>query len=151
MNNLIIERPESQSFRQKYTSLFLTCVFWFLWCYIWTPLLVVAFGFMKIDIAIIDSFSFVTFERFLLNLQQYALYIFILCTMFVLWVAMNIFRFRGGNRYKSHPPTEIKELSRYAKLTEDLLLNSKQTQILTARFDQNSQLINLQPLTSNPI
>ncbi|MCK4494664.1 MAG: poly-beta-1,6-N-acetyl-D-glucosamine biosynthesis protein PgaD [Methylococcales bacterium] len=151
MKKLIIERPEYQSFRQKYTSLFLTCVFWFLWCYIWTPLLVVAFGFMKIDIAVIDSFSFVTFERFLLNLQQYALCIFMLCLVFVAWVAVNIFRFRGGNRYKSHPPIGIEEISHYAKLTKGLLLNSKKVQVLTAQFDQDSQLINLQPLISDPV
>jgi biofilm PGA synthesis protein PgaD len=150
MKELIIERPQSQSIQQRYTSAVLTGLFWFLWCYIWTPLLVIAFGFMQIDIAVIDSFSFVTFERFLLNLQQYAFYILMLCLVFVAWVMMNIIRFRGGNRYKQAATTEINELSQYAKLTTDLLTHSKQTQVLTAQFNQESQLISLQPLIATP-
>lgn len=149
MKELIIEHPESQSFQQKYTSLIFTILFWFIWFYIWSPLLVFAFSLMNVDIALFDSFSFVTFERFLQNLEDYMIYISVFCFIFIFWVSYNIFRFHSGSRYQEQKPTTIEELSDYAQLTIESLMDCKKAQVLTARFDANSQLIQLQSLSNS--
>jgi biofilm PGA synthesis protein PgaD len=144
MIKLIIEHPKLQTFQQKYTSRIFTVLFWSIWFYIWTPLLVFIFWIFKLDIICSDVFNYIGFEKFLSDLQQCFIYISILCCLFIVWVAYNIFRFKNLCRYKKQQTINIQALSVHAKISKQCLEKCQETKVLTAQFDQQGQLVTLQ-------
>ncbi len=144
MLELIIEHPKLQTFQQKYTSLIFTILFWFVWLYVWTPLLIFISWVFELDLICSDIFNYIGFKHFLIDLQHCIIFIFMLCIIFIIWVGYNIFRFKNLCHYKKQQTINIQALSVHAKISKNCLEECQGTKVLTAQFDQQGQLITLQ-------
>jgi biofilm PGA synthesis protein PgaD len=141
MRELVIENPKLQTLRQKYTSFTLTSFFWFIWFYIWTPLITLVFWFFGFDFFYSEIFTYESYQVFILDIQKYFISIFFLCTALGSWALYNFYHFRNSKRYKEPLPVSLEELSDYIKIEKEALKKYQSTKILTVEFDEKDYLV----------
>lgn len=144
MEELIIERPKLQTIYQRYGSVTLTVFFWMLWFYIWTPLITLACWYFGIEFIYTEIFTYVSFKFFIDDVWPYFMAISILCAGLIFWSMYNFYRFRNSSRYKESPPVSLEEMSHYSNIKKELLAIYQKTKILSVRFDEQNNLVDIQ-------
>ncbi|HEY5647071.1 MAG TPA: poly-beta-1,6-N-acetyl-D-glucosamine biosynthesis protein PgaD [Pseudomonadales bacterium] len=118
MRPLIIERPDLQTAVQRYGYVSLTLFCWFLWLYLFVPL--VSLGAWAFGGALV-------YERLLSNLDNplllarlghYLTFIAAFSAAYLGWAVYNYLRWRGVERRKATQPVSVSDLSHRFHLSE---------------------------------
>jgi biofilm PGA synthesis protein PgaD len=139
-DNLIIDSPKLQSLKLKYTSTFLTLVFWVIWFYLWIPLVTLLGWWFQIDAI---QYHMVTMEGYRAFLDALPIFLAItagLSTTLALWAFYNFSRFRGIDRRKPSLPVSQKELRQFFAISQDDIISAQSGKILTIHFDQDDKI-----------
>jgi len=144
--DLIIRRPELQTFGQRVLSTLLTLAFWFLWFYLWLPLITLLAWWYGWEIT---YFSFVEMEGYkdlIEVLPDYLLTIGTLGLALSSWALYNFLRFRNRERRKTVAIVSNAELAATFGVEEQLLEHVQQARMIRIHYDDKGNITRLLPL-----
>jgi biofilm PGA synthesis protein PgaD len=121
MKNLIIDRPNWQTTRQRVVFGSMTAIFWALWIYLWLPILALVGWALGFKIAYYQMVIKDGYIGLLQLLGVYTAIIFCLGAALLAWAYYNYFRFRGVERRKARPPVSTDELSQRYQIAPEAL------------------------------
>ncbi|MDI4633871.1 poly-beta-1,6-N-acetyl-D-glucosamine biosynthesis protein PgaD [Pelomonas sp. V22] len=141
---LIIDRPDLQTWRQRAVFGALTAAFWVGWFVLWLPAITMAgwlffglrFKFHMIDL---DGFS-----GFLGLLGIYALVIVGMGGSLLLWAKYNHLRFRGVERRRDFPVPTLADIATAKGLSEAAILDARRCQIMTVHHDDHGGILRVE-------
>ncbi len=122
-DNLIIDKPDLQTPRQRLMFGVVTIAAWMMWIYLWLPIITLLgwyFGVRRFhDVMITQSGA----AHLAQSIGWYALVIVAICASLVGWALFNWARFRGqGRRNKAPDRIALKELLARTRFTNDVLI-----------------------------
>lgn len=142
-STLIIDRPDLQSWQQKFVSGVLTMVFWFLWVVLWLPLITLAawafFG-VQLHVHMIELEGYAGFFDLL---SSYALVIVAMGGTLVVWAKYNHLRFRGMDRRKPGARVHIEMLADFAGHTPVRVAQWREMRVMTVEHDANGRILGI--------
>lgn len=111
MRPLIIERPELQTRAQRFGSASVTLLCWFLWLYLFLPLL--SFVAWVLGATLVYQLMLQNLElaELLQLLSFYGRGILMLSGAYLLWAVVSYLRFRGIERRRVPPPASLELLA----------------------------------------
>jgi biofilm PGA synthesis protein PgaD len=121
MIELIIDRPNWQTTRQRLVFGSMTAIFWALWIYLWLPILALIGWSLGFKIAYYQMIVQSGYLGLIQLLGLYATVIFCLGASLLAWAYYNYFRFRGVERRKERPPVDDMELSQRYQIAPEVL------------------------------
>jgi biofilm PGA synthesis protein PgaD len=121
MKELIIDRPNWQTTRQRLVFGSMTAIFWALWIYLWLPLLALIGWALGFKIAYYQMVVKDGYLGLFHLLGLYATVILCLGGALLIWAYYNYFRFRGVERRKERPPVLIRDLSERYLIAPEVL------------------------------
>ncbi len=141
---LIIDRPDLQTWRQRAVFGALTAAFWVGWFVLWLPAITMAgwlffglrFKFHMIDL---DGFS-----GFLGLLGVYALVITGMGGSLLLWAKYNHLRFRGVERRRDFPVPSLSDIAAAKGLSETAILEARRCQVMTVHHDDHGSILRVE-------
>lgn len=140
MPQLIIERPEWQSFGQRTLYASITLVFWAAWGYLWIPLITFLAWAMGFG-AIYDRMVMLDGHHGLLQmLGIYSLVVLLLGGSLLLWAMYNYIRFRGVDRRRPRSAVEASVLGPHYHLDPAMLSSWQQAKRLVIHHDLASNV-----------
>jgi biofilm PGA synthesis protein PgaD len=141
MKDLIIDKPNLQSKRQRVLFGSMTLVFWILWIYLWLPILAMLGWALGLKIAYFQMVVQGGFAGLLHLLGFYATVIAFLGASLLLWAYYNFFRFRDVQRRRTFPVVPLAVLSRYYQVPRDVLEQWSQARCLVLHHDAAGKLL----------
>jgi biofilm PGA synthesis protein PgaD len=141
MKDLIIDKPNLQSKRQRVLFGSMTLVFWIIWIYLWLPLLALLGWAVGLKIAYYQMVVQDGLAGLLRLLAFYLTVIAVLGASLLLWAYYNFFRFRGVQRRKAFPVTPIGELGKHYQLPAGVLERWSKAQRLVLHHDAAGKLL----------
>lgn len=148
---LIIERPDLQSWQQRFVSRTLTLFFWGVWVYLWLPAVTLA-GWM----AGLERFHFHMvvlegYEGLIELLAIYAVIIFILGATLIGWAKYNHMRFRGVERRKARPTVSVDALARQAHSSVEALMGWRGARIAVVHHHADGAIARVDVELADPV
>lgn len=142
--DVVIERPDLQSRRQRLIYSTATAVAWAVWMYLWLPavtLLAWAFGIRRFvhEIAVPDAETVVT------SGLLYAVVISILGGGLLLWSRYNLRRFGGKSRRRSAPRVSDEEIRRHFSLSRGMLADVRRSRRVVVHHDASGMVVDTEP------
>jgi poly-beta-1,6-N-acetyl-D-glucosamine biosynthesis protein PgaD len=141
MRPLIIERPELQSMAQRYGYVSVTVVCWFLWLYLFVPLLSlggwVLGGSLVYEQLILDLDNPLMTAR----LTRYLGFILLFSTAYLGWALYNFLRWRGVERRKEVQSVSAEELSKRFELDKKRIRMLQFASVSTVTDDELRRLL----------
>lgn len=122
MRPLIIERPDLQTKAQRYGYAGLTFICWFVWLYLFVPLLSFAawaFGGVLIYERLVRD---LTETNALERLAGYGCGIALLGTMYLAWAIYSYLRWRGVERRLSSSPVTVDQIAERFGMTRERIV-----------------------------
>jgi poly-beta-1,6-N-acetyl-D-glucosamine biosynthesis protein PgaD len=142
MRPLIIERPELQSVAQRYGYVSVTLVCWFLWLYLFVPLLSlggwVLGGSLVYEQLILELDNPLMTDR----LTKYVSFIAIFSAVYLGWALYNFLRWRGVERRKSVRTVSADDLSTRFNLEKRRIRQLQFASKATVTNDELRHLLN---------
>ena len=137
---LIIETPDLQGLRQRYASAILTLMFWFLWFYLWIPVLSLLAWLLGLEAFYREMILFEGFygERHLL--ARYGLTILLIGSGYLAWALYNQFRFRGRERRHRHRRVDRETLAGDFGITPTDVARLQEGRRLTITHDATGRI-----------
>lgn len=142
LDELIINKPQNQTKRQKITSIFVTTIAWSIWSYMWLPLLGLVgwyLGFEFFQNAMKDN----GWNDFLKEIPSYINYISIASGSLLAWALLNWYRF-GGVRDKrargEHRVLKTSDQAEYVGVKSSTLRNWQKSKRVIAHYYQSGKL-----------
>jgi len=139
-NKFIIDTPDLQSLRLRYTSTLLTLIFWVIWFYLWIPIITLVGWWFQVQVFEHTMITMGGFQSFLDELPAFASYILILVLSLALWSAYNYFRFKGLERRKPLSPATRMDILKKFQIDDKDLDILRQSQIVSVTFDENDDI-----------
>ncbi len=139
-DNLIIDSPKLQSLKLKYTSTFLTLVFWVLWFYLWIPVVTLLGWWFQIDTIQHQMVTMGGYRAFLDALPTFLLITAGLSSALATWAFYNFTRFKGIDRRKPSLPVNQQALQQVFGINGNDLIAAQSGKILTIHFDQDDKM-----------
>ncbi len=137
MHDLIIEIPNMQSIRRKYSYATLTFVFWTIYIYLWLPLLsLLAWG-MGFKFFYEHMITLGGYVGLMHSAAVYTFVIFIISSIFILWAQINLYRFEGIDRRSTINPILVKDQADYYSLTEQQAHNWQEAKNLVIHHNDD--------------
>lgn len=142
---LIIDRPDLQTWRQRAMFGALTAAFWLLWFLLWLPIVTMAgwlfFG-LRFQQHMIEMDGY---QGFLNLLGVYALVIIGMGGSLVLWAKYNHIRFRGVERRRDFPVPSALHIGQLHGLSEADILRAREQRILVVHHDDHGGILRFEP------
>lgn len=140
---MIIENAQLQSRTLKSVWLSVTLFLWFIYVYLWLPLIsLVAWwlGYKTFVYHMIDLNGILGFKHLLLN---YLLFIVMLCGFLIAWANLEQLRFKNKTRRRSAEPLNNQAVANYFKIDETTLTRMQSLKTVTVEFSQNGEMTGL--------
>jgi len=137
---LIIENPELQTPRQRYTFAALTLLFWIVWFYLWIPvvsLLAWLFGAERFYQAMITRSGL---EALVELLGLYALIILIMGVIFTGWAWYNQLRVRGRDKRRASATVTPAEIGSFFMLKPEQLDVARYAKHVVIEHDEHGHV-----------
>jgi biofilm PGA synthesis protein PgaD len=116
---LIIEKPEVLRKRDKYTSVSITLIFWFILFYLWHPVISLLAWVFGIKLFYEHMIVLGGADGFMQMLFKYLLSISILGGGLILWALYNKFRFRKKVRRAGSSEINSQDVAEYFKISSE--------------------------------
>lgn len=135
----IIYRPDLLPKRQRVMFSTVTLMAWFIWFYLFLPVLSLAAWWVGIEAFANYMLEPVT-RNYLLTLTGYAVVVAVTALVIIGWSRYNQYRFSGPDRRSSMPPVTPEMTARRFQVDEALLEQLKQAKTLELNFDPTGRL-----------
>jgi len=132
---LIIERPDLQSWQQRFMSRTLTLVFWGVWVYLWLPAITLAGWLAGLERFHFHMVVLEGYVGFLDLLVVYAVIILAMALALIGWAKYNHLRFRGVERRRARPSVSVESLARHVACSVDDIQRWRAAQIAVVHHD----------------
>ena len=123
-DDLVIERPDLQTWPLLLGSRLVTAAMWALYVYLWLPLLTLLAWTLGIRVAYQQMVEFGGYRVVLSLWLTFAVVILLLGGALLVWARINLHRFRGGERRQGAGPTDRD------RLAADFMLSLQQLRTL---------------------
>lgn len=143
---LIIDRPELVPPAGRNLARLITFGFWMLWVYLWLPVVSLLAWWFGYDLFYQEMVVRGGAHWLLRQLDDYLLWIGLLCGGLVAWATYNWLRFRGVTRRQRVPGLTEAELARYFGLTVDEVRVYRTSQFLRVHFDGYGRILKIERL-----
>ncbi|MDZ7668506.1 MAG: poly-beta-1,6-N-acetyl-D-glucosamine biosynthesis protein PgaD [Gammaproteobacteria bacterium] len=147
---LVIERPDLQTRAQRYGYLSVTFVCWFLWLYLFVPLLSFvawALGATVIYQAMLQNLDTAALWRLI---QSYGTGIVSLAAIYVLWAFSSYLRFRHADRRGRPPDATDQQLAASHRISAEELQTLRSSRRLVVSADQLQRMFSDDPPAEPP-
>ena len=141
MKPLIINTPSLQSLVQKYTSIFITLLFWLVWILLWTPLFSFLCLFHGIDVVYLKLLEFENYDGVIEDLVFCFYSVVIMGGGLSVWALYNCMRFKNEDRRATVSPVTNSDLSAFFHINRLTLITRQETQCLSVSFDKDGNII----------
>lgn len=132
---LIIERPDLQSWQQRFVSRTLTLVFWGVWVYLWLPVITLVGWLAGLQRFHFHMIVLEGYQGFLGLLAIYAVIILAMAGTLIGWAKYNHLRFRGVERRRARPSVSVEALARHVANPVDEIHRWRGAQIAVVHHD----------------
>ncbi len=147
-HQLIIDRPELQSWRQRAVFGGLTMLFWMFWLLLWLPLITllgwVFFG-LQVNLQMVELGGFSGFQELLL---VYSAVILVMGGSLILWAKYNHFRFRGVDRRKLLVGNSIQDISGWTGQDLATVRSWRKLRSMRVTHGANGNILHIQDLAN---
>lgn len=143
-NPLIIEAPDLQTMRQRYSSSFITLFFWVIWIYLALPLnsliawMIGGRIFYK-NMVLLDGWT-----GLLEKLPVYAVVVLVIAVVFFGWAFYNKARFFNKQRRRTVTQVTDHTLSAFFTISEDDVKTCRNSERLVIHFDDSGRIVSLE-------
>jgi len=148
---LIIERPDLQSWQQRFMSRTLTLVFWGVWVYLWLPVITLAGWLAGLERFHFHMVVLEGYQGFLDLLVIYALIILGLGGVLIGWAKYNHLRFRGVERRRARPQVSVEAIARYVGRTGAEIEGWRAAQIAVVHHDAQGAIAAVEVAPHKPV
>ena len=138
MKDIIIDRPELQSFQQRCGSAFLAVMSWLLWLYFLLPLFTLSGWLMGLKSLSDEIRWFGGYKTLLELLGLYGAIILSIAAIWLAWVTFLLLRSRASAKPVERVAVSEPQLAKAFNVQLATLAAAKQQQKLTVHFDQNA-------------
>lgn len=138
--DLIINRPDWVTRGQQVTAVGTTLFFWFALLYLWQPVIsLIAWAF---NVKLFYSHMVVLggYETFLDVWKNYALVIALMGGSLIVWARINQWRFRGAERRKFIPVSDINDVAETFGVTPEQLQELRMMKNVVLDIDEESRV-----------
>lgn len=111
--SVVINRPELQAWSQRYGYATITLVFWFVYLYLWQPLISLVLWALGLGLAHHEMVGQGGYLGLLRLLGVYGLIIFALTVVYLGWALINYYRFRGVERRNAQTIVSLQESAEF--------------------------------------
>lgn len=140
-DDLIIERPDLQTWRQRFGYGALTLLFWLLYAYLWLPLLSLLAWLAGLRFFYYEMFVLGGYEGIVRLLGLYASIIVVISAIYIGWALINYWRFKGVERRKAKPPVSAGEMAGYFGLDEADILAWQGARVAIVNHDAQGRVV----------
>jgi biofilm PGA synthesis protein PgaD len=140
---MIIENTQLQSTTVKSVWLSITLFLWFVYVYLWLPLIsLVAWwlGYKTFVHHMIDLNGILGFKHLLIN---YLIFIVALCGFLIAWANLEQLRFKNKTRRRGAGPLEHHAVARYFNVDEAKLRQMQSFKTVTVEFNHQGEMTGL--------
>ncbi len=145
MNDPVIYRPELQSRLQVIGSTSITLGFWFLYAYLWLPLLSFLAWVLEIEFIYQHMVVYEGYRSLLAVVNVYALIIAGISVVISAWATSNYLRFRDLNRRKPKVPVDDRAVAEFFKVAAKDLAYWKSLKSLVVYHDKQGRVVYGEP------
>lgn len=140
---LIIESPDLQTLRQRYTYAALTLFFWIFWFYLWIPVISLIAWLLGIETFYDQMVVQSGLEALRELLDFYITVILALGVSLTGWALYNQIRFRGKERRTLQPNVGKKEVAQFFELEPALTARLQQAKYIELGHNEQGQLVTI--------
>jgi biofilm PGA synthesis protein PgaD len=140
---LIIESPDLQTLRQRYTYAALTLFFWIFWFYLWIPVISLIAWLLGIETFYDQMVVQAGLEAFSELLDLYITVIMALGVTLIGWALYNQIRFRGKERRTLQPNVSKNEVAQFFELDPILTTRLQQAKYIELGHNEQGQLVTI--------
>ncbi|HSR02013.1 MAG TPA: poly-beta-1,6-N-acetyl-D-glucosamine biosynthesis protein PgaD [Methylophilaceae bacterium] len=141
---MIIENSNLQSKTLKSVWLSVTLLMWFLYAYLWLPLISLVawwFGYQSFTYHMITLNGLTAVETLV---ADYLLYVVTLCGGLLIWARLEKFRFGNKARRNNIEPINNQIIAKHFNLSEQVLNDMQTKKIITAEFNKEGEITHFQ-------
>jgi len=138
--SLIIDRPDLQSWQQRFMSRTLTLVFWGLWFYLWLPIVTFAGWWLGIERFHFHMIELEGYVGFLELVEIYLAIILVMAMALIGWAKYNHIRFRGVERRRERPPVSLEATAQHAGATPAAIEDWRDARIAVVHHDDHGHI-----------
>ena len=146
MNQFIINRPDLQSFRQKYGYSSITVLLWAAYIYMWLPLISLAAWFFGVHLFYEHVVERGGYQAFLSDIRRYAVVIAVLVGVYVSWAIINYLRFRNSRRRSGPRTVSAEALAHHFRIGQNEVAILQAAKVVELRHDEGGNVIAIRPI-----
>lgn len=140
MRPVIIEAPQKQTRAQRWTSVSLTLLAWWIWVYLWWPAITLILWLAGVRLARFRFLEEPGYRALFKDLSLYGTIAGGLCAMLILWALLNWYRFGGQERRKAVPRASLEEQARAFDVEPDQLRLWRRAQVVVVSFNGDGSI-----------
>ncbi|MCP5107617.1 MAG: poly-beta-1,6-N-acetyl-D-glucosamine biosynthesis protein PgaD [bacterium] len=142
-SHLIIETPQLQTLKHRFSSSLITFFFWAAWFYLWLPVISLLAWLAGIRFFYDHMVGLGGAKGFVQILLIYLAAVLLIGLIFFAWAYYNNKRFKYKKRRGAIWKIGFTNLAERYKLNEDQVLNAKSSRRLVVHFDEAGNIIDL--------
>ncbi|NOT13539.1 MAG: poly-beta-1,6-N-acetyl-D-glucosamine biosynthesis protein PgaD [Methylococcaceae bacterium] len=144
MNEYIINSPQLQSLHKRISDMIVWAICWLMWIYLLIPLITLSSWLLGDNTLSNEMRWFGGYKSLLELLEIYVATLLTLAALWLFWVVYHALRQHPVIPAATHPVTD-RDLCDFYKVSNDALQQCRQAQLTTVYFDDNGQIIHLEP------
>ncbi|MGD0960316.1 MAG: poly-beta-1,6-N-acetyl-D-glucosamine biosynthesis protein PgaD [Methylomonas sp.] len=141
MKPLIINNPDLQTIRQKYSSTLLTFVFWLIWLYLWTPLITLIAWYFGVKLFYFQMFDLRGIDEVIADAVIFYEIVACIGVSFGVWALYNYARFKNLERRKALPSVTTGQLAVFFGVEEQQIAELQDAQRISIQFDEQANMV----------
>lgn len=138
--SLVIDRPELQAWGQRYGYAAITLMFWFVYLYLWQPLISLVLWASGLGLAYHEMVGLGGYLGLGQVLGAYGLIILAVAVVYLGWALFNYYRFRGLERREAQTIVSLQESAQFFGVEPEELSAWREQRSLLLYHDQNGDL-----------
>ncbi|MGH9893214.1 MAG: poly-beta-1,6-N-acetyl-D-glucosamine biosynthesis protein PgaD [bacterium] len=141
--SLVIDRPELQARGQRYGYAAITLIFWFVYLYLWQPLIGLVLWAFGLGLAYHEMVGQGGYLGLVRLLGVYGLIILVLAVVYLGWALINYYRFRGVERRNAQTIVSLQESAEFFGVEPEELSAWRAQRSLVLRHDEHGNVTEL--------
>lgn len=141
---VIIDRPELQARRHRWTYSTLTLVAWAVWMYLWLPVVTIVAWYLGVrtfirEIMLPDRAVVLTL------VLSYLAVIIVMGVILVVWSRYNLRRFRDLDRRRASPPVTDQVILEWFRCSPENMERLRVEKSVTVEYDEEGVILAVEP------
>jgi biofilm PGA synthesis protein PgaD len=149
MKGYIINSPQLQSLHKRLSGIIVWVACWFMWIYLLLPLFTLG-GWLLGDTQLVTEMRWFGGYKSLLELLQiYVITLMVIVIFWIGWVLSHTFRPQSLLAAANNTVSD-QALCQFYQVKNDELQHCRQSSLITVYFDDNGQIVHLEPTVASP-